>query len=443
MKQLDLAERLLEQIVDENKEFLDVLKNTFQTQVDLRAYRGEVAGLLGCELRHHLLLQYLTKPFEDDAASRRLLCLGLANNYYYKHFDAEEVQNYVKSKFDSSKHEEIDALFERGKDPEKEIIPENVDRESRLYLSLRYNAPEWAVKILLHYGNPLTYRCLRKFSRPQSTTLRLRSSIVGKAALDGDPDFSPTQVEGIYAYKGNQSLRKNTLFKEGRIFQEKMLVKALIDEYRVDENQEILLYNGNKNNSIEMELIESYGNAVGMNFACPDADEKVAVKKVIKAEELSNINLFSAKDPTFMDASISRQQDLVFAMPNSTNFDLIPETPDYLLHFDTNSMDAIIEQEKQVLEGCSKYVDVNGKLIYCVFTISKKEGKGTVSNFLKSHPEFRLLKQEDHFPFAKLETAAYVAVLQKVEETELAPSPFADLAPLPKQESFVASASSK
>ena len=444
MKEIELAEQLLQQIVEEKKPFLAVLKQTFQAHVELRSMRGDVAGLLGCELRHHLLLQYLTKPFEtEDPALRRYLCLALANNYYYKHFDAEEVKQDALSKFDESKKDEILALFARGENPEKEIIPDEIDRDSRLYLSLRYNAPEWAVKILLHYGHPLAYRCLRKFSRPLVSTVRLRTSIAGKNALDGNPDFTPSDIEGIYDYHGKQSLRKHDLFRQGKFFLEKKLIKALVDEYRVEEPSEILLYNGNDDASFELELIETYGKQIGMNLACPEVDAKMVVKKVIKNEELSNVNFFSATDPTFMDASISRQQDLVFAVPNSTNFDLIPETPDYLLHFDTDQMDAIIEQERQVLEGCSKYVDVNGKLIYVVFTLSKKEGKGTVANFLKSHPEFRLLKQNDYFPFAKYDTAAYVAVMQKVEEVETAPSPLVDLAPIQQQEHIFASASSK
>ena len=445
MKEIQLAEQLLQKVIEEKTPFLDVLKGTFQTQVELRSLRGDVAGLLGCELRHHLLLQYLTKPYEEvlDAQARRYLCLGLANNYYYKHLDAEAVKAFVLDKMPEDKKEEITVLFARGDDPEKEIIPEDIARDSRLYLSLRYNAPEWTVKILQHYGNPLTFRCLRKFSRPLVSTLRLRASVAGLNALDGNPDFTPSPVEGIYCYKGHQSLRKNEMFRQGKIFIEKMLVKAIVDEYRVDASKEILLYNGNDDHSFELELIESYGRNVGMNLACPEVDEKVAVKKVIKAEELSNVNFFSAPDPTFMDASISRQQDLVFAVPNSTNFDRIPETPDYLLHFDTDKMDGILEQERNVLEGCAKYVEINGKLIYIVFTLSKKEGKGTVSNFLKNHHEFRLIKQEEYFPFAKYETAAYVAVMQKVEEADVAPSPLVDLAPLQKSETIIASASSK
>ena len=443
MKELELAQSLLKEVIEDNTPFLNVLKNTFQTKVELRAMRNDVAGLLGCELRHHILLNYLIKDIEGlTPEQQRYLCLGLANNYYYKHLDPKAVEEDVIAYLGEEKKEQIQALFQKAENPE-EIIPTSISRDSRLYLSLRYNAPEWAIKILQHYGNPLTFRCLRKFSRPLVSTLRLRVSKAGKNALEGNPDFAPSAIEDIYCYKGSQSLRKNELFRAGKLFSEKMLVKAIVDEYKVGENSEILLYNGNDDCSFEYELIETYQNKVGMYLAVPNADEKVAVKRFLKQENLLNAYLFSAPDPLSMDASISRPLDLVFAVPNSTNFDRIPETPDYLLHFDTDTMDALLEQEKNVLEGCAKYVAVGGKLVYMVFTLSKKEGKSTISGFLKAHPEFRLHKQEEYFPFAQLETAAYVAVLERVEETLVAPSPLTDLAPIQQAESYSASASSK
>ena len=94
---------------------------------------------------------------------------------------------------------------------------------------------------------------------------------------------------------------------------------------------------------------------------------------MIKTAGYKNINFFGA-EPDSMEAAISRPQDLVIAAPNSSNFDLIRDYPDYLLHFKKEEMDALFAQEKAVLEGCSKFVAEKGTLIYCVYTISKKEG---------------------------------------------------------------------
>ena len=386
MKELEIAESLLQKVLEDNTPFLDVLKDTFKTHVELRPYRGNVAGLLGCELRHHILMEYLCKPLEGlTDQQRRFIYLGLANNYYFKRFDVAEVKAFVLAQVGEGHADEVKALFEKAEEG-KEIIPEEIDKNSHLYMSLRYNAPEWAIKVLLHYSQPLTLRILRKFARPMASTLRLRTSIAGVHTLEGNADFVPTKVDCIYAYQGHQSLRKNELYRAGKLFLEKMLIKQIIDENLVSEPSEILLFNGNDDSALEMELIETYGHRIGMNFATTNVDTKIEVSKVIKSEKLSNINFFSADDPLFMEADISRPQNLVLAFPDSTNFDKIPETPDYL---------------------------------------------------------FTLIKQNEYFPFGEYETCAYIAVMEKVEEVATAPSPLTDLSPIPANPTITASASSK
>ena len=150
---------------------------------------------------------------------------------------------------------------------------------------------------------------------------------------------------------------------------------------------------------------------------------------MIKATGFKNINFFGA-EPDSMEAAISRPQDLVIAAPNSSNFDLIRDYPDYLLHFKKEEMDALFAQEKAVLEGCSKFVAEKGILIYCVYTISKKEGNKTINDFLVNHPEFHLIKEVQNMPFEEKATALYYAVLGKDTLAAKAETPVGDIASL-------------
>ena len=68
------------------------------------------------------------------------------------------------------------------------------------------------------------------------------------------------------------------------------------------------------------------------------------------------------------------------------------------------------------MEGASKFVEVDGKLIYIIYTISMKEGSQTIASFLQAHPEFSLVEEKQHFPYEPHATAAYVAVLTKKEK---------------------------
>ena len=427
-KEFELSLAVLADVIDEKTPFAEALKKVFKTNPEIRPLRGNVAGLVGCELRHQIYFDYMTQGFKEwTTEQRRLLCLALANAFFFRRFDAAETREMLKEKLTPEQLAAANPLFDLAPTPEN-YIPSDVDRKSPTYFALRFNVPEWAVKIINHFGGSAAYQSLRKFARPATTFLRVRTSVLPMASLAENRDFSKASVDGMVTYKGNTPLRKVEDFKKGFLFPERLLTKSILDAHSVSDPSEILLYNGNADTSLEKELIESYGATVGLNIGVPNADERVDVTKLIREKNLRNVNFFTAKDPLNMEVHITGPQKLVIAAPDSTNFDLIPTSPDYLLHFDNEGMDALIEQEKNVLEGASKYVDDGGTLLYIVYTISRKEGHITVANFLKAHPEFKLVSERQYFPYEELETAAYVAELVKGQPVETVPTPLADLA---------------
>ena len=420
MQEFDLALGILNAILDDKTPFGDALKEKFQKDVAVRPLRPFVSGLVGCELRHHLLFAYLINGIEETVpegeerlteSERRYLSLVLGNDFFYRHVDAEKANaSWKETLSDPSKYDRFAALLSKA-GTTSDLIPESISRSSDEYLSLRYNTPSWALKIWKHYGYGSLYKTLRKFARPESFFLRIRTSQIGEEEVLANPDFEKTGVPNLVLYKGKTPLRKLDWFKEGKIFLERPLTKVVFDAHKVSEPGEILLYNGNDDSSLEKELIETYGNAIGLNLGTPDVDKKIDVSKTIKERGLHNVNFFSA-DPLAMEAAISKKQDLVFCAPRSTGFDRVRSTPDFLLQFDKEAMDGILEGEKNALDGCAKFVEVNGLLVYMVYTISKKEGHAAVYSFLQEHSDFKLESERQHFPFEEEETAMYVAVLR-------------------------------
>ena len=194
---------------------------------------------------------------------------------------------------------------------------------------------------------------------------------------------------------------------------------------------------------MEKELIESYGSSLGMNIAVPEVDARPDVTSLIKEKGLRNVNFFSAPDPQSMQAAISSQQDLVIVAPNSSNFDLAPTSPDYLLNFSRDTLTGLIENQKKVLEGCSKYVEVGGRLLYLVYTLNMKEGPEIIANFIKQHEDFTIISEHQYLPYESHQTTAYLAVLEKKEkELSIAPA-LNEIASTQAQSQNVASASSK
>jgi 16S rRNA C967 or C1407 C5-methylase (RsmB/RsmF family) len=134
-------------------------------------------------------------------------------------------------------------------------------------------------------------------------------------------------------------------------------------------------------------------------------DVSKMIKGTLEPQERQLLRRRSCSD----GSAISRPQDLVIAAPNSSNFDLIREAPDYLLHFKKEGMDELFAKEKAMLEGTKRSSWRSmACFIYMIYTISKKEGHQTVTEFLLAHPEFKIgPKEAQLFPYEELDTALY------------------------------------
>ncbi len=432
MQEFDLAQKVLNDILVNDVQFNDALKKLFQADPAIRPLRGTVAGLVGCELRHHLLFTHLIDELKIEGLTeeeKMAIKLALADIYFFKRIPMEDIKSVLLAIIGEEKMAKLEPLFAKAETP-NEFIPAEFPKTSNKYLSLRYNTPEWVLKIWQHFGYGQTYRILKANARQNTSSVRVRTSLVPvEEVLNGNPDFVKSPVEGILLYGGKTPLRKLDLYKQNAVFAERMATKAMLDEYKIEEPKEAFIYNANADSSLFKEVIETYQNKIGLNLGCPNVDSYTDVTRMIKATGFKNINFFGA-EPDSMEAAISRPQDLVIAAPNSSNFDLIRDYPDYLLHFKKEEMDALFAQEKAVLEGCSKFVAEKGILIYCVYTISKKEGNKTVNDFLANHKEFHLIKEVQNMPFEEKATALYYAVLVKDTVAAKAEAPVGDIASL-------------
>ena len=427
MQELDLAVKALNDVVDNDVPFSEALRKIFQKNVDLRPLRGNVAGLLGCELRHHLLFRFLTDPLPDySEEEKRYASIGLSNAYFFRHLDNKAVEAGLKERLGEEKFASLLPLLEKANKPQ-EYVPAEFSKSGERYLSLRYNTPEWVLKIWRHFGAGTTYRILKKNAKPSMTSVRVRGSMLNEETLlNNNPDFAKTKVPGILYYGGKIPLRKLPEFQTGAIFKERMAYKKILDELPLEEPMEALLYCGQKDSSLIKEVVERSEKKIGINIGVPNVDDYADAYKMIRTGNYKNINFFAAA-PDSMKARISKKQDLVIAAPDSTNFDAIPDEPDYLLHFKKDGMDALFQQEEAVLLGVSEYVEEKGHLVYFVPTISMKEGPQLIHRFLENHIEFQLVKEEQLFPFEAYETALYYAILQKREPVATLGVPLGEL----------------
>ncbi|MCQ2742962.1 MAG: hypothetical protein MJ239_06725 [Bacilli bacterium] len=424
MTELHIAKEILQSIVYNDVKFAAALRDKFVNDVSIREYRKVVSGLVGSELRHHLLFVYITKDIEGLSIDERLYCyLALAELYYYRRLDQVALKAELRNVLTEEHYAALEPLMEKAGKPE-EYIPADV-KSKLLRFSLQFNTPEWVLRVWQRYDERVMYRVLRANTRKAPITVRIANKNLTEDVLLLDHSFKKTNVAGIYTYEGTEALRKHPLYANKSIFVERPAIKATLDKFIVKDPCQVFLFNGAKNDAIMREFLATYGSSVAMHVGVYNVEDYPEFARQI-SRGYNNIRFFSA-DPLSMAASVSGAQDLVVCMPESTNFDLIREEPDYLLHFKKEEMDELFQKEKDALEGCSKYVADQGTLLYIVTTISRKEGHNTVAEFLKNHEEFSLVNELQLYPYDDLGTAMYYAVLHKGEKELKITPPLGDL----------------
>ena len=434
MEELNLSVKILDDIIDQGTPFGEALRKVFQPNKDLQPLRSTVAGLVGCELRHHLMFEYMMEAdeFKDwDMAAKRLAYLALADVFYFKRISNEDLKAHLNAAIGEDKALALEPLFVKAGNP-KDYLPD-LAPGSDLHLSLRFNVPEWVLKVWKHFGHGTAYKIAKANTRPSKFYVRVRTSMISTdGILMSGEDFEKTPVADVLLYKGKAPLRKNELYRKGMLFDIRPATKAISDAYRIEDPKEALLFLGAKDHSMILEWLESYGSQVGLNIGVYDTAKYPDVTRVLKSKNLKNVNFFSA-EPLAMEAAISHPQDLVYCIPDSSDFDLIRESPDFLLHFAPETLDEVYVKQKEMLEGTSKYVAEGGTLVYMIYTISKKEGHSTINAFLADHPEFHIVEEKQGFPFDELDTSYYCCILQKDSNLAKAEPPLPDVSVLPAE----------
>lgn len=76
------------------------------------------------------------------------------------------------------------------------------------------------------------------------------------------------------------------------------------------------------------------------------------------------------------------------------------------------------ERQKGILDCATKMLRVGGRLVYSTCTFAIAEDEGQVRDYLASHPEMQLLKQEKLYPHKVDGEGHFVALFEKISRTE-------------------------
>ena len=412
MIDLVLSNQLLTKILKEDVSFKKGLRELFPQAKEESSIKN-VSALVGCELRHHFLFKHLLRKCEG--LSDELLYyvyLALANKFFIKTLDVNEVKAFMDEKFGDINHAIFDEIYAFEGSP---IDLVKLPRDSVDFTSIRFNTPRWLVKMWSkHFGMGQTYKILKKNVRPMNQFVSVNSLKVNEEELlkSYPAAFKKTKINGLLEVTPKYNIKKLDEYKQDYFFNLKAPLKEIANKYHNELLDEISVYSGMNNDFIHELMVLSKFKA-GINLVVPSIEKRAELLRLIRISKARNINLFEAHDEIGMKTGISGKQELFYVFPESSSFDLISKYPDYIVRFNRESLDGLIEGEKKALELVAPYIMEDGLLIYIVDTLNKKESTLIIEAFLEAHKEFELIEERQYFPYEEEEMALYKAVLKR------------------------------
>ena len=420
MNEFEIAKLTLETIVikKEGKEevpFALAIKNSFKKYNVEPQSRNNITALLGCVLRHHYLLDNLIHRFFVDIEFEKTIYLRflISNKLFLKRFNNDELLKLTVADLDKDLVSQLVEFVSST----KEIIPNNLDKTSPEYLSMRFNTPAWVIKMWQkQFGKGVVFKVLKTNYRQSIPSIRVNEQLTTKEkVLAKHPDLVASPIENVLVFHGKGSPKYFEEFKKNEIFFMKMGTKFILDKLEIEPIKRIAIYSDVPNN-IYLDLVSRFGNNIAMDLIINHTQSYYETKRICENFKYNNIALYHAASSSIITC-VSNKVGTMICLPKSTTFDLLRSTPDYFLRVKQDQLDSIIAEEKAALEECANLVERDGKFVYMVPTMSKKESTTLIANFLFLHPDYSLIEERQFFPFDEFDSCLYYAILKKTGES--------------------------
>ena len=417
MNNFEAASLALTNILLKEIPFQIALKDVFEKNDISKESRALVTGLVGCELRHHLLFRALLKekygyPKEEEEKYVPVYLL-LANELFYHRFDFNQIVLNA-SKMTGIPAKELTPYIEELKKNPK-IIPSNIEEGSLEYLSLRFNTPLWLVKMWdKQYGRTLTFKVLKGNSKTSKITCGVNTFNSSKEKLLEANNFVPSKVDNCLIYQGKEVLRSTDYSKHHNVYLEKMPYIDIVNKLECDPFSKVAIFSGYSNNLL-LDYIFLKQPQSKIDVIVPEFRDYKSLENDVKQFRLKNVQLYDAK-ASVIESCISEPVDVFFLLARNTNFENFNRMPDYFLQCKNQKLDPLINEQIYSLDEAYGCLNVGGQLLYMVPTLNKKETTLLIKDFLLRHQDMSLIEERHYLPFEEGESLMYYVKMLKTNK---------------------------
>ena len=408
-----LAKDILQKIIIEKIPFSLALKQAFKRTDASKEDRPVISAVVGCSLRHYIVMERIFKDAYPDMESEGLVALFVAfsNALFIKKLNQDDCNALAQSflKEDDTPFVEFLTPYLEG----KKLVPEEVEVGSFEFLSYRYNTPLSVIKMWnKQFGQVTTSRILKANSKPAPIVVRINNNKISDEDFFARyPDFEASDISGIALYKGQEKFKNTQVFTDQLAVVLAPAYKEMLDEGDADLLRGLAIY-AEYQNDVLLELTSRFAKVNNIDFMAGSYSAFINTKNALNKTGITGVNVYEAGASSIVTC-VSKPVHTFVVMPDSSRLNLLQVLPDYFLRFDIEKLDELIANQGKALNEASAQVEDGGYLLYLVDTISKKETTGVVNEFIKNNPEFTLVRDKLYFPYKKYGGSYYFAVLKK------------------------------
>ena len=400
-----------------NIEIDHVIRQNNISELDAKLLTNIVYGTLS----HNKILNWEISKLSEKAPKEQAKIILLMSLYQMKYLDRipafailNEAVSIAKKEGGDAMGKFVNAILRESQRQNLEFTRE-LCKDEYEYLSIKYNAPVWVIKMWeAHYGKQKTLSLLENSILEAPISFRVNIHKTTKEEILKNPDF----VNGLLAknavtYVGNAPLSGLKEFKDGLVSVQDESSQYVVEVLDPKENDKVLdmcAAPGSKTQYIS-ELLNNTGKVLAIDVH-PHRVE--IMKKYLLSLGLNNVTsvCFDSTKLNEKERLINSFDKVLLDAP-CLGLGVIRRKPDILLDVSPTKLDEIVDLQKKLLENAYLMLKDGGEMVYSTCSINKKENDAQIMEFLGKHKDMKRVFEKQIFPDEYNSDGFYICKLIK------------------------------
>lgn len=308
----------------------------------------------------------------------------------------ESVNLTKKYAFKSSSF--VNAILRKIEKQDYEELKNIQNQKERI--SKVYSMPEWLVEELLKEYSLQTVKKICKYSneKPKTTirinTLKTNKEEFFKKLEESNIEYEESSIENFIHIKNVKNIGDLELFKQG-LFTVQDMGAGKISLMLLPKENEVVLdacsAPGGKTTHLA-ELMKNEGEII----ACDIHPHRIKLVKENASRLGINIIKTELNDATNFIKKYKEKFDKILLDVPCLGIGVIKRKPDIKWQRNVEDIEEITKIQLEILNKCSKYLKIEGELVYSTCSILKNENENIINKWLESKNEEGIQNREKY-----------------------------------------------